>query len=251
MIIPQLHRQVTALDTRAHRNLTVRMPYEDWSHIAGLNAIFLTAAECLHAATDYPIVFVRVGQDEQGAPDFAPVGVLGLAQGENLYLEGGEWRATHFPAVMATYPFCIARGAGDRLAVCVDLACSAVAEAGEGQRLFDDQGEITPFMREAQVQLERLETQVNNTREIARRLVKLDLLRERRFDVTLADGKTFAVDGFFTVDEERVKALPDADILALNRDGLLAMIHAHWVSLSHMRRLVQWRIAREGAPTAG
>lgn len=251
MIIPQLHRQVTALDTRAHRNLTVRMPYQDWSHIAGLNAVFLTAAECLHAATDYPIVFVRVGQDEQGTADYATVGVLGLAQGENLYLEAGQWRATHYPAVMATYPFCIARGLGDRLAVCVDMACSAVSDGGEGQRLFDAQGELTPFTREVQAQLDTLETQVTNTREIARRLAKMNLLQERRFDVTLADGKTFSVDGFFTVDEERVRALSDADVLALNRDGLLALIHAHWVSLTHMRRLVQWRIAREGGQATG
>lgn len=252
MITPQLHRQAVPLDKDKHRQTSVSFPYEDWSHLASTNSLFVTAAECLTAAADYPIVFVKAGQDEQGNVDFAPIAVLGLSQGENLFLEGSRWRGSQFPALMATYPFCIARAGNDQLAVCVDAAASNLHTDGQGRRLFDDAGNVTEFTGEVQRELERLEAQIATTRQVTRRLVALDLLRERRFDATLPDGRQITVDGFFTVDEERVRALPDAAVLELHRDGVLTLIDAHWVSMAQMRRLLQWRIEREAAAkTAG
>jgi hypothetical protein len=248
MITPKLHLQPLALDSQRHRQAMVQLPITDWSHLAGLNALFLTAAECVQAAGEFPIVFIRAGVDAEGKPEFAPIAVFGLATDENLYLEGGQWRATHMPAVMAVYPFGIARaGAGDKLAVCIDSASAAVSSTGTGQRLFTDGGEPTDFARQVIGELERLEAQVQGTRQIVRRLLALDLLREKRLDATLPDGQKLGLDGFFTVDEERVKALPDATVLDLHRDGLLAFIHAHWVSLTQMRRLLQRRAERVAA----
>jgi hypothetical protein len=244
MIVPQLHRQPVALDSRLHRQTVVRFPIEDWSHLAGMNSLFLTAVECIQAAADYPIVFIPGGKDEQGQMDYAPIAVLGLAAGENLYLEGTQWRASQMPALMATYPFTLAQVPGDQLALCIDSA-AAFAPGGEAQRLFDDAGEATPFARQVQAELEQLERQIASTRLVARRLAALDLLQARSFDATLPDGRKLSLDGFYTVDEERVRALPDATVLELHRNGILAMIHAHWVSLAQMRRLLHWRAARD------
>ena len=49
----------------------------------------------------------------------------------------------------------------------------------------------------------------------------------------------------FDVEEEKLRQLPEATVLELHRDGLLTFIHAHWVSLGQMRRLLEWRVARE------
>ena len=254
MIIPTLHRQPVPLDAVQHRQTRVRLPVADWTHMAGLNGLFLTAAECLHAANDYPIVFVKTGADEQGESDFAPIAVLGMTNNENLFVEGTKWRATHLPSLLATYPFCVARAPGDRRAVCVDSAYAGLSTEGEGQRLFNDNGEPTEFARTVQTELERMEGLINGTRAIARRLATLGLLQEKRFDATMPGGAKLAVDGFFTVDEAAVKALPDATVLEMHRDGLLSFINAHWVSLGQMRKLLQWRGEREqaaNAPSAG
>lgn len=247
MIVPQLHRQPVPVDTQTHAATRLRLPVTDWSHLAQTNALFLTAAECVHAACDYPIVFVKAGVDEQGQTDYAPIAVLGMTPGENLFLEAGRWRALHLPALMATYPFCVARAGQDRYAVCVDAASSALANEGEGQRLFDDAGQATEFSRNVQAELEKLEAQINITRNISRKIAALGLLSERRFDATLPDGRKLAVDGFYTVEEEKVRALPESAVMELHRDGLLTFIHAHWVSLGQMRRLLEWRVQRETA----
>ena len=244
MISPELHRQPVPLSREKHARTVLPLPVADWAPVAKMNALFVAAAEFAHVASDYPIVFIKAGQDAQGAVDYAPIAVFGLAAGENLYLDGPRWRATYLPMVMASYPLCVSRLPDNRYAVCVDESWAGLANDGAGQRLFGDDGEPTEFLRKMQGELERLEVQVDQTRALGRRLAALDLLRERRFDATLPDGRKLSVDGFFVVDEERVRALPDATVLELHRDGVLGVIHAHWISLGQMRRLVAWRAER-------
>jgi hypothetical protein len=252
MIIPQFHLNAVPVDSQQHRQTRVRLPVTDWSHLAGMNAMFLTANECLGAATDYPIVFIQSGKEEDGQVDYAPIAVLGLRQGENLYVQDSRWRVDLLPSLMAVYPFCIARAQGkDQFAVCVDKGSPAVVEDGAGERLFDDAGEPTDFARKVLAELERLETQTQATRQVMRRLAGLGLMMQKRFDATLPDGQKLAVDGFFMIDEDKVKTLPDDTVLALHREGLLPFIQAHWVSLGHMRRLLGWRIERESAKAKG
>lgn len=244
MIVNALHRQARPVDAEIDRRTAVKLPTQDWSHLAGTNALFLTAAECVQAACDYPIVFVRAGDDGQGGVDFAPIAVFGLSPGENLYIHEGRWRASTLPVLMGSYPFCVARRDDQHFAVCVDAAFEGLSDGGEGERLFDDAGKATEFAGRVQAELERIEAQIQGTRRVMRRLADLDLLVEKRFDATMPDGNKLAVDGFFMVDEEKFKALPDATLVELHRSGLSHFVHAHWVSLGQMRRLLTWRMER-------
>lgn len=244
MIIPQLHRDAKPVDSMGHRRTTIKLPVASWAHLATTNALFVTAAECMQMACDYPVVFIKAGDDGQGGTDYAPIAVFGLSAGENLYVDEGRWRGATLPTLMGSYPFCIARGDAERFAVCIDAAYEGLAEGGEGDRLFDDEGKATEFAGRVQAELERLEGQIQGTRQVVRRLADLGLLAEKRFDATLPDGRKLAVDGFFMVDEDKVKALPDATLLELQRNGLMNLVHAHWVSLNQMRRLLRWRVER-------
>ena len=72
-------------------------------------------------------------------------------------------------------------------------------------------------------------------------------VRDTRLDqapVTFTGGSfdlAIEGDGFFMVDEDKLKALPDATLLELQRNGLMNLIQAHWVSLGQMRKLLMWR----------
>jgi hypothetical protein len=55
------------------------------------------------------------------------------------------------------------------------------------------------------------------------------------------------VDGFLALDEERLAKLSDAEMLELTRSGLLALLHAHQISLSNMSRLLDRRLALQAA----
>ena len=246
MINTLLHRQPTALDSALHRGLKLRLPVTDWSVARQLNAIFVSAIEFGDTCREFPIVFVRAGKEPDGREAVAPIAVLGLTHNENLYLSGERWRAQSMPAVLRNYPFGIGRLDEQRFAICLDMAYAGV-DAPDGQPLFTPEGEKTPLLAQATTALESLEADIQRTRVIGHRLVELDLLREMRFDATLPDGRKHSVDGFLTVDDRKVTDLPEAVVMELHRNGVLGLIHLHWVSLANMRRLVDWHAERSAA----
>jgi hypothetical protein len=249
MINALLHRQPVAVDRNEHRSLRLRVPVNDWTVASQLNAVFVAGVEFGDVARDFPIVFVRAGDGDDGKVDIAPIAVLGMVKEENLYVDGTAWRANYIPAVLASYPFAVGRLDPDRFAICFDASWSGLSGT-EGEPLFTPEGEPSPFMQQVQTRLETLEREVQGTRMVCRRLRDLDLLHEMRFDATMPDGTQFAVDGFLTVDEKKLAALSDAQVGELHRSGLLGLINAHFVSMGHMRKLLDWHIQRHIRPQA-
>lgn len=247
MINTLLHRQPATLDNELHRNLRAQVPVGSWSVAGGLNSIFLAAVEFGDACRDFPIVFVRAGTDPAGKQQVAPVAVFGLSNGENLFVQpDGAWRGSYMPAVLRMYPFALARIDDSNLAVTIDAAWQGLSEQ-QGERLFDDAGAPSELTKSVQGQLETLESEIQRTRVVGERFLDLGLFIEKRFDATLPDGQKFAVEGFLTIDEDKLKALPDATVLELQRNGLLGLIYAHLISLSNMRKLTEWRVLRMAA----
>lgn len=250
MINPLLHREPVALDGTQHRELTLDPTVTDWSVAQRLNSIFVAAAEFADTARDFPIVFVPAGKDAEGRDQVAPIAVLGVVAEQNLYVEGGQWVGRYIPAVLRAYPFCIGRIDADNTAVCLDLAAKGVNAAG-GQRLFDAAGAPTVMLQGMQKHMELIQTEVERTRLVCRRLMELELLRDMRFDATLPGGRQHTLDGFLTIDQEKAQQLPDATVGELHRSGMLGLIHMHWLSLGNMQRLLERHVARAGAAAAG
>lgn len=247
MIIEALHTSPLALDRDQHRHLKLQLPIADWRVASRLNALFVAAVEFADVAREFPIVFVRAGKEDDGRDQIAPIAVLGLLANQNLYEKDGDWRASYVPAVLRCYPFCIGRIDADKFAICMDMAWPGV-QADSGTPVFQDDGQPGELLTTVQKHLENLEAEVQRTRLVGRRLQELDLLRDMRFDATLADGRQHSLDGFLTVDEEKLQALPDTVVGQLHREGILGLIHAHWLSMGHMRRLVDWHAERNAKP---
>ena len=162
MINQNLHKQPTALDSAAHRNLKLKLPLTDWRVGDKLNAMFVAAAEFGEVCREFPIVFVKAGKEPDGSDAIAPIAVFGLVEGENLYLAGERWRAQYMPAVLRAYPFCIARVDEARFAICVDTAWPGTSVL-EGQPLFTEDGEQAPLLKEMSAHLETLEAEIQRT----------------------------------------------------------------------------------------
>lgn len=245
MINQNLHRQPVALDRSAHLKTRVKLPVTDWSVASGLNSMFVAAVEFGDACREFPIVFVRAGTEPDGSTPIAPVAVFGLSQGENLYVDGTRWRGAYMPALLRMYPFAMGRVDEQSFAIVIDMAWSGVSQT-EGDLLFTDTGEVSELTRLVQQQLELAETEVQRTRFVGQKLQELNLLREMRFDAKLPDGNTLSVEGFLTVDEDKLKVLPDTTLIELQRTGILGLVHAHLISLGNMRRLAEWRMQKMG-----
>ena len=243
MINQLLHRQPVAVDLAVHRHHKLQVPVTEWSMTSRMNSSFCAVAEFGDACRDYPLVFVNTGNDANGKPQVAPIAVLGLAVEENLFLEGKSWRGRYMPAILRAYPFCTAKVNDERFAVCIDSTWPGVSTT-EGTPLFTPEGLPSDMLKAAQDQLQVFEGEVQRTRLACQRLVELDVLRDMRFDATFASGRTHSVDGFLTVDQERMNAQSDATLLELHKQGMMGVIHAHWISLGNMRTLLDWHVQR-------
>jgi hypothetical protein len=249
MLHPQLHRTPVALNIESHRHLKIRAPLSDWSVAAKLTSVFVAATEFADICRECPIVFVKTGQGADGQTEMSPVAVLGVSEGENLFVDGTAWRGRYTPATLRAYPFFIARVDAGNSAVCIDGSWAGFS-TDEGQGLFDAEGKPTAFFEGARKQIETLDAEVLRTRAVCQRFQALDLLRDMRFDATLPDGRSHRVDGFFTVDEKKLQELPDATVVELHKSGLLGLVHLHWVSLRNMATLLQWHVQRHPAAPA-
>ena len=248
MIHPSLYRKPVVLDPRAHGELKVARTTDDWSVAQGVNAIAVAALEFADAAVDFPIVFVRVA-DEQGQSELVPVAVFGLTAGENLYVQGSAWRARYVPAMLRMYPFGVAGVEGERVIIAIDEDWPGWSRT-EGEPVFDAAGEPSARTRELADEIGRIAGELQRGPALGRLLADAGLLMDTRFEATTPGGEKIKVDGFYSVDTDKLAALDDAKVVELFRNGAMALIHAHQISMRNMSRLVQWRVERSGGPQA-
>ena len=107
-----------------------------------INALAVSVSEFNAASRDYPIVF----SSPDDGTSFAPVAVLGIAAGQNLFVNGaGEWdKGCYLPAFVRRYPFCISKLYVDGQPRSERLVCivKAYVDAG-GIALFDQADQAT------------------------------------------------------------------------------------------------------------
>ncbi|MCF8204850.1 MAG: SapC family protein [Methylotenera sp.] len=236
---PPMYGELLPLDREVHKNLKLDTSQSVVGRVADQNSVFLAAVEFADACKEYPIVFVRAGTaGPEGKTAVAPLAVLGLRAGSNLFVDGDQWKGNYVPAYVRRYPFVMARleENTNNMAVCFDSTWPAFNEA-TGEALFKD-GEPTEFVMNAKAFLENFEQEAERTRLICDLLVELNLLQDMRFEATLPNGEKFDVEGFLALDEKKYAELPDAKVLELHRNGLIALIEMHRLSLGNMNRLV-------------
>lgn len=247
MIMNALHKQPAVLDPARHA--TKRLLPLDCSPAKEINAMFCAVGEFADACKDYPILFVRTQQTTRpDAEVYHPVMLLSLHNNENLMVEGTKWAADRYvPAIMRGHPLALVALENDKgqlqLTMCIDESYPGLSDGPDGQPLFEN-GAPTELLRQAAQFLDALEHEYKRTHPFCDRLVELGLLKQMRAEGPLADGSSFAIDGFYVVDDEKLRNLPDAAVLELHRSGILGLIHLHLASMGCLQKLVDRKSAR-------
>lgn len=230
-----IYDRPVVLDRERHRHLRVSTDALDFAFAAQVNSLPLAAAEFSRAARDYPILFAGAE-----AADAVPAALLGLRANENLMVDAeGEWKDdSYVPAFLRRYPFVLAEkpAGAEGFNVCLDEAWPGLG-AEEGEPLFAEDGSNSGVLDGAVKFLQEYQAHLQHTRAFTARLAELDLLIPRTIQVQPANGKPFALDGFFVVDEERVQALKGKPLHELLKSGYLGWIYVHLMSLSNVERL--------------
>jgi hypothetical protein len=244
------YQKPVPLNADVHRNARLGTLAGDFNFARQTNSIPLAAVEFFDVARDYPIAFTG----QEGGPLF-PIVLLGVRDSENLFVaEDGRWEGRYIPAFVRRYPFVLAeKENADDFNVYLDESYAGFG-AQDGERLFTDTGEHTPLLKQALEFLSTYQGEIKRTRLFVERLQALGLLVPRVLEIVRANQAPMVLQGFSVVDEQRLMALGDADLLALVREGQLAWIYAHLMSLGNVSALAQrleTRVAAAARQEAG
>ncbi|HBK47027.1 MAG TPA: peptidase [Xanthomonadaceae bacterium] len=185
----------------------------------------------------YPIVF------RQTRDGFLPVALLGLREGENLFLEEGAdgacWDAHYVPLAIERLPFLIGAADGEPM-LHIDLDHPRVTRGGDapGQPLFLEHGGSTPFLQRMASLMRTLHDGLQENAAFGAALARLDLLEPFVLNAQTGNGAQCRLSGFHTLAEERLRALDGQALHALARADYLEPIYMALASLSHLRDLI-------------
>lgn len=226
---PLFYKATVALDRSRHRALRFAQPERPYAFAAGAHLIPAVVEEFTTAARHLPIVFTM------GAGGPNAVFLTGLRPQSSAFVDAkGRWTAPYLPAFLRRYPFIIGDVAGAEPILCIDDQYEGFGKR-KGQPLFNDAGDPSEFL------LEKLKFSRDYFRAAQKNLVlgralqAMDLLHT--ISVQSRGAEAFVMHGLLAVDEARLAALDDAQFLELRREGLLAPIYAHLLSLASVDRM--------------
>ena len=223
--------RLVALNSAAHRQLRVDQA-QVFAQAARLNMVPVVLGEFLKLCVQYPILLTKNGATGQ----FTCIALFGFEPHQNLFWIQNRWDALYVPLHVSRQPFFL--GADQDQAVCIDTMHEAVT-ATQGEAIFDEQGAETPYLEQVKQMLAALLDGEGQTDRFARRLLALELIRPMRLEIEFVDRRKQRVEGLYTIDEARLKALPAETIAELHALDYLAPIYTMLASLGHIYSLVQ------------
>ena len=184
----------------------------------------------------FPIVFRRDPETDA----FSAMALFGFTNGENLFLVDGKWDARYKPLAQSIQPFLVGRSRDDGAAgqVHVDMEHPRISQSGEGMRVFDEDGQATPYLEEIAAQLGMLHEGYQSSSSFFEAMKRYDLLEPFSVEVPLADGSKHSLVGFHTIHEERLAALSGDELADLQQGGHLLPIYMALASIDNFAELV-------------
>lgn len=238
------YREIVPL--QRERKIRLPAPGEIPQFCRQTNAVPISYSEFGVASRDYPLAFVST----EGEKAYSPVAVLGVAGGENLFLNEGGWDpSVYLPAYLRRYPFCMARVTlnaveqDDRL-ICVEK--SALSE--DGERMFDSAGAPLPRWLAIEKLLREYEADIERGREMCAILADYALFEGFTLQASV-NGASVTFGGMYRVDEKRLELLNAAQHKTLIRKGIMGRIYTHLTSLENFARLIARREASMPTPS--
>ena len=210
-----------------------------------LNAIPISYTEFSVACRDYPLVFTSGDKGQT----YAPVAVLGLTNGENLFLADGGWgKNVYVPAYVRRYPFCMARVTLDNVEQADRLICVEKTFLDDkGEAMFDAEGKALPKWQPIEKLLQEYEADLERSREMSGILSDYALLEPFAMQAQTKAGAAMNLTGMFRVDEKKLEFLNASQHKNLIKKGVMGRIYAHLISLDNFARLLDRKVNKAQA----
>ncbi|MFN3238193.1 MAG: SapC family protein [Pseudomonadales bacterium] len=209
----------------------------DFTQFSTQHIVPVVFQEFYELATEFPLVFVR--NSESG--DFAPVAMMGLTQGRNLYCQTSNWALSFIPTSFTFAPLSLRRSTSgaDQAVACIDEESPLLSES-VGEPIFNAAGNYTDYLQQRIDRLALVTRQTLQTNSLCQLFAEKKLLKTRPLSLQSSANTTrYEVEGVYTIDEEALEALDDTEFFALRQRGLLPLIYSHLTSLQQFGRLLR------------
>lgn len=230
---------VVTINKDKHAKLRAK-PNLDFAHAKELNLAAVMLTEISAVAANFPIIFIQHPENKV----VRPAALFGLRPGENFFYGQDGWDATYVPLLVQRHPFLI--GADDanpdsnNLTMCIDTTSPYLTE-GEGIALFDDQGNGTDFLTSRNQLLTEIFEGEKVTNQFVAKVQQLDLLKPFELLLQGQDAITRKVAGLMTLDEAKLRQMPNDVLQELHKLDFLAALYVIYGSLFQIHRLMQLR----------
>lgn len=233
------------LNNKSHKNIKINTSHsvklgDNISHTLTFPTEFIQVQQ------EYPILFSK--NSTTGA--FQAVVLFGLKPNENLFLKRGKWHANYIPAIIAKGPFLIGfeerehNGVIERNPmVCIDLDNPRVNEK-DGELLFQEDGKNTAYLNKVSNNLLLVNDGIELSKKMFAAFIEHDLLESVTLNIELNNGEKLALNGNYTISQEKLAKLNGKALEKLNSQGFLQMAHMAIASLYNMQKLVDLQNSR-------
>lgn len=216
---------------------------------SAVNQVLVLPTEFEAVQREFPII---LREDTQGK--IRPVALLGLAQGQNVFLDGvGNWLSQHVPLMVQRGPFGIVapesgQGAGrGEPMIQVDLDDPRLSRT-DGTPLFLPHGGQAPYLLKMAEVLRAIYVGHQLLDTMVAAFSAAGLLRPVNLELRAGEHEVFAIANAITVDRERLAGLDGAALERLNREGFLQSAFMIAASLGNVQVLVNRHAARHVEP---
>lgn len=230
-----MFKNITPITKEAHLNIKVK-PIDNFDFVSDTHIASIMVHEFSRASSIYPIVFLEDKEQDQ----FRPVVLVGLEEGENLFVQDNKWNASYIPAIIRRYPFALAQtGEEGRYTVCIDEESEFVNEE-EGQALFDEDGEAGEVIERVKKYLTELQQMEQFTKEFCDYMKSNNMFTPLNMKVRVGD-EVKNINGAYVINEERFNSLSDEKFLELRTKKYIPVTYAHLSSLAQIERLIGFK----------
>jgi hypothetical protein len=193
--LPLFYNELVPISLEDHGNLRARRT-DKASWLAKQHAVPLTVEEFPMAQRSFPIVF-SIGDNP------VPLALMGMSEGVNVFVsdEGDVEANIYIPAYARRYPFMLAKltPEAEELSLCFDPTSDLVGNFDEGNLLFED-GQPTEHIKN-----------------------------------TLNFCEPMVYRGFKIISQDKLRDLRGDVLRTWNKNGMLALVFAHLMSLELVR----------------
>ena len=230
-----MFKNITPITKEAHLNIKIKA-IDNFNFVANTHIASIMVHEFSRASSIYPIVFLEDKEQDQ----FRPVVLVGLEEGENLFVHDNKWNASYVPAIVRRYPFALAQtGEEGRYTVCIDEKSEFVNEE-EGQALFGKDGEAGEVIERVKKYLTELQQMEQFTNEFCDYMKANNMFTPLNMKVRVGN-EVKNINGAYVINEERFNSLSDEKFLEFRERKYIPVTYAHLSSLAQIERLIGFK----------